>query len=290
MDGLLLVNKPSGISSGKAVGRVIRRLGKVKGGHSGTLDPLAEGLLVIGLGCATRALGHLAAKPKCYRATARLGVSTATGDLEGAIVARRDFHMPDRECLASLFAALQGEMLQTVPAYSALKQDGKRFYELARDAQETPHRQRWVRIHRLQLLAAENDRISFDVECSKGTYIRSLAEDIGRYLNTVACLARLQRTAIGAFALEQALPLDAIEQRSQEEIAAAVLPVDQAFCDLPAAYLDATSAAAFCHGQTVAPVGAPTEERCRVYAADKQFVGVASAKDGLLKPLKVLKP
>lgn len=289
MNGLLLVNKPSGISSRKAVDRIIRSLGKVKGGHCGTLDPLAEGLLIIGLGRATRALDYLSTKSKCYRANVRLGVSTVTGDAEGEIAERRDFRLPDRACLSSLFAALQGEMLQTVPIYSALKQDGKRFYELARNKEAVPHRQRWVYIYWMRLREVGSDSLGFDVECSKGTYIRSLAEDIGRYLNTVSCLESLQRIAIGPFTVQQSLPLDLIDKYPQEKVVDAILPVDRAFCDLPAICLDTDSADAFCHGQIVTLVGLPAGQH-RVYGRDKQFLGVAKVSDGSLRPLKVLAP
>ena len=290
MDGLLLVNKPSGISSRKAVDLVIRRLGKVKGGHCGTLDPLADGLLVIGLGRATRALDHLLLQSKCYRAKVRLGMRTDTGDMEGEIVQRQDFQMPDRARLAAVFAALRGEMMQSVPAYSALKQGGKRFYQLARNEEEVPHRQRRVWIYKMQLGETGSDGFSFDVECSRGTYIRSLAEDIGRYLNTVACLERLRRIAIGSFTLERSLSLDAIDKYSREDIVKAILPVDQAFCDLPSVDLDVGLADAFCHGRAVTLGNLRAEKRWRVYNGTKGFLGIAVSDGNILKPLKVLKP
>lgn len=289
IDGLLLVNKPRGISSRRAVDRVNRCFGKIKSGHCGTLDPLASGLLIVGLGRATRTLDHLSSQPKTYRAHVRLGVRTATGDLEGEVVETKDFILPDKPALTACCNSLCGETVQVAPKYSALKHCGKRFYELARNGEPVPRRERRVHIYRMEAGEVDDSGFWFDVECSSGTYIRALAEDVGRRLGTVACLQSLRRTAIGVFTLRQSLPLALFDECSMQPILESLLPPDRAFYDLPAVVLDPARARAFCCGQAVSTTELQPA-KCRVYDESRRFLGVATGDGRMLKPLKVLAP
>lgn len=218
-NNLLLLYKPVGISSCRAVEKVKKRLRVKKAGHAGTLDPCAEGLLIVGLGKATRVLTDLSKQDKCYEVSVRLGVRTVSGDREGKIVERRDFALPQAQTLNRIFTDFVGEIEQTPPMYSALKHQGQRLYKLARANICVPRKKRKVHIRSLTLNHIAADGFSFNVRCSTGTYVRTLVEDIAAAFDNIAYTRRLKRTAIGEFSIASAVALDCLENQpaSQSE-------------------------------------------------------------------------
>ncbi len=216
VSGVLLIDKPVGPSSNAVLQRAKRLLGASRAGHTGTLDPLAGGLLVIGLGEATKFAGALLDADKAYRARVKLGERTATGDAEGAVLARSEV-MITRDELLAVLDRFRGETEQLPPTHAAIKHRGRPLYAYARSGEHVPRAPRRIAIRALELEEFEGDSIVLFVECSKGTYIRALAEDIGAALGCGAHLAALERTAVGAFRLGQAITLDALEALSLAE-------------------------------------------------------------------------
>src|SRR5690625_4489183 len=215
-DGILLLDKPLGLSSNQALGRARRALGIRKAGHAGTLDPMASGLLVLCFGQATKVAGYLLEADKRYEATVRLGVSTDSGDAEGAVLESRpvpDFSADEIEAVLDKF---RGAIEQTPPMYSALKRKGKRLYELARQGKTVERKQRAVTIHALTLTDFSENELQLTVHCSKGTYVRSLAMDIGRALGCGAHLTALRRAASQPFELAAAVSLDGLEALAED--------------------------------------------------------------------------
>ena len=204
IDGALLLDKPVGLSSNAALQRAKRVFGASKAGHAGTLDPLASGLLLVLLGEATKFAGPLLDADKEYLATVKLGETTTTGDAEGTVLERKAVDVSARE-LDAVLAKFRGTIDQLPPMHSALKRDGVPLYKLARKGLTVERKPRRVQVHELRLLGFEPPRVELQVRCSKGTYIRSLAEDIGAALGTGAHLAALRRTASGGFSVEDAL-------------------------------------------------------------------------------------
>ena len=211
ISGILLIDKPEGITSFEVVRRTRRALNLRKIGHLGTLDPFATGLLPLCLGEATKLAPYLLPGPKSYRATLRLGEATDTQDLTGQVVSRTE-KLPEPEEVKRLAATLVGEIFQTPPMYSALHYKGERLYRLARRGETVELPPRAVTIHRLEVEKMEMDRVTFMVECSQGTYIRTLASDLGEMLGCGAHLEALRRLQVGAFQVEAALSLAALEE------------------------------------------------------------------------------
>ena len=285
--GLLPIDKPRGITSAAAVARVKNRFGATKAGHCGTLDPAAEGLLVIGLGRATRVLPYLSAQRKRYEACVRLGVRTATADCEGTWLERRAYRVPEARQLRGLFDDFCGEITQVAPMYSALKHRGRRLYQLARDGQATPIKRRRVFVYSLRLRHLHGDGFCFGVECSQGTYVRTLAEDLGARLGSVAYLSRLRRTAIGSFSLARAPSLAALEERGDEALARCVCALDEGLTELPEIVLDRERSERFCRGQAVCAAPSPPAGTCRVYGETRRFLGIAVGDGAQLRPRRV---
>ncbi len=288
--GLLLIDKPRGVTSSRAVVRVRKRFGGARAGHCGTLDPAAEGLLVVGLGQATRVLPYLTSQLKRYDACVRLGVRTATADCEGEVLERSAYRVPSARQLRDLFNDFTGEVMQTAPAYSALKHRGRRLYQWARAGSPAPGRRRLVRIYSLQLLHIQPDGFCFSVECSQGTYVRTLAEDMGARLGAAAYLGRLRRTAIGPFSVTRALPLGALDDSGDEALARRVLAMDEGLAGLPAVFLECEQARRFCLGQPVpgdGPADGPAAGEFRVYGEMRRFIGIAAGGGGQLRPKRV---
>lgn len=287
LDAVLLLDKPSGISSNAALQQAKRLLKAAKAGHAGTLDPLASGLLPILLGEATKFAGHLLEADKEYLAQIQLGITTTTGDLEGEVLARHEVAV-DAASIERALAGLRGEIEQVPPMYSALKRDGTPLYALARQGRSVERAPRRVRIERLELLGRRGDRLELDIRCSKGTYIRSLAEDIGRALGCGACVAALRRTASAGFTLAQAVTLEALGSASEAEREARLLGIDSLLGALPRVQLGSAAAARFRHGQAVALEGALTG-RCRVYGNEGRLLGIGSVTDlGELRPIRLV--
>lgn len=213
LDGVLLLDKPEGLSSTHALSRAKRTLDARKAGHTGTLDPFATGLLVCCLGKATKISGQMLNADKGYVATVRFGQETDSGDLTGHVVseAPEGFSGVDRNELETALQQFRGPIEQIPPMYSALKRDGKPLYEYARKGIELEREPRQVIIHRLQLLSFEGMQATLEVQCSKGTYIRTLAQDIGRVLGCGAHLVALRRTSVGPFQLSDAITLEALQ-------------------------------------------------------------------------------
>jgi tRNA pseudouridine55 synthase len=290
VDGILLLDKPEGLSSNAALQRVRRLYRARKGGHTGSLDPLASGVLPLCFGEATKVAGLLLEADKTYEATLALGARTATGDREGEVVERAAVPPLTAAAVEAALAGFRGESHQVPPMYSALKRDGEALYALARRGEVVERAPRPVRIASLVLLALEADALRFEVTCSKGTYVRTLGEDLARALGTVGHLSALRRTAIGgAFAGREAHPLAALEALDGDLAAldALLAPADAALESWPAVVLGAASALALCQGREVEAV-APPGARVRVYGPAGAFVGLAEA-DGAGRRLRAVR-
>ncbi|HLF27414.1 MAG TPA: tRNA pseudouridine(55) synthase TruB [Anaerolineae bacterium] len=278
MDGILVLDKPSGWTSHDVVAKV-RRLTQIKRvGHTGTLDPLATGVLVLCLGQATRLVEYLAGHAKRYRATIRLGVETDTYDAQGQTIAQRPVEVSATALRESL-ATFAGAIEQVPPMYSAIKQDGQRLYDLARKGIEVKRASRRVTIHSIDLLDVNLPDITLEVHCSAGTYIRSLAHDLGERLGCGAHLAALIRTAAGPFTLAQAVTLAQLEAAVTAGAWPALLqPLEAALTAFPSIRLSAPDAARARHGQSLALPEAASlmveAERIRVYDPAGQLIGV----------------
>jgi len=291
VDGLLLLNKPSGMTSNRALQLVRRLLNARKAGHTGSLDPAATGMLPLCFGEATKVCAYLLDADKRYRVTAKLGSATDTGDGDG--------HQTESKTVPALSAnewhdVLQGfcgESTQIPPMYSALKKDGKRLYELARKGEVVEREPRAIRIDAIRLLEQAGDRLVFRVTCSKGTYIRVLVEDIAHRVGTVAHTAQLHRESVGDFECENMLDMAAVEALAEQGLAplrARLLPADVALTDMPGISIDVEDAERFCGGQTVAVDVEEEEGLARVYEADKRFLGVGELSgEGMLAPRRV---
>lgn len=272
MHGVLLLDKPAGMTSNGAL-QVVRRLFRAnRAGHTGTLDPLATGLLPVCFGEATKFGASLLEAHKAYEAEILLGVTTATGDAEGETTARRPVSASrsdvDRAC-----AAFVGTIVQVPPMHSALKHAGRPLYAYARAGVEIERQPRTVEIRSLDVLSFDGERVAIRVLCSKGTYIRTLAEDIGAALGCGAHLTRLRRIGIGRFAVDEAIGLEALAALPEAARDARLLPVDALAADLPRLDLDADRAGRLAQGQEIRV--APGESgRRRAYAPGDRFLGV----------------
>lgn len=288
VNGVLMLDKPSGITSHAAVQKVLGLFGAAKGGHTGTLDPLATGLLPVCLGEATKFSHLLLEADKIYLATIRLGFSTTTGDLEGEVVERAANVNVDRGEAAQVLERFTGDILQTPPMYSAIKHAGQPLYKLARAGCEVERAPRKISIGSLGLVDLSANELTVRVSCSKGTYVRVLAEDIGRALGCGGCLAALRREAVGRFALSSAITLERLEQLTAEDRNAWLLPADALVESLPRLDLDAADTRRLSLGQAVEHGEARTAGLARVYGPDREFLGVAEvASPGRLVPKRL---
>ncbi len=296
--GVLLLDKPLGLSSNDALVRAKRLLRALKAGHTGTLDPLATGLLPLCFGEATKFSQDLLEADKTYEAAVRLGIKTATGDAEGETIAERAVTC-DIDTLRATMARFSGEIEQVPPMHSALKKDGRPLYEYARAGQTVERAARRVTIHDITLLDCglpQAPAFRMRVTCSKGTYIRTLAEDIGEALGCGAHLTGLRRTAVGDLTLAGAVTLEQIEQHGDEERPAMLAPVDALLQRCAPVVLDEAAMSRFLQGQRIAlrdlPAGtAPAEgELVRVYGGEPQrLLGVARMREGALRPERLVK-
>ncbi|MFO7190372.1 MAG: tRNA pseudouridine(55) synthase TruB [Pseudomonadota bacterium] len=286
LDGVLLLDKPKGLTSNAALQQARRLYAAEKAGHTGTLDPMATGLLPVLFGEATKFGGELLDSDKRYLADIRLGVRTNTGDAEGEVLAVAPVQVT-AEALEQAVRRYTGRIRQVPPMYSALKHAGRPLYDYARAGETVEREAREVTIHRLDILRFEGERLQVDVHCSKGTYVRTLAEDLGEALGCGAHLAGLRRTAVGPFRVEDAIDLETLERLSPEQRDARLEPVDVLVQHLPEVVLDGAAARRFANGQAV-PVGGRAEGRRRVYAAGR-FLGVAELEAGVLRPRRLLR-
>jgi tRNA pseudouridine55 synthase len=287
VDGVLLLDKPAGMTSTAALGTAKRLLGARKAGHTGTLDPLATGLLPLTFGEATKFSADLLDADKGYEATVRFGVTTTTGDTEGELTSERPVAFDGSQLRAALLA-LTGEIEQVPPMHSALKRDGRPLYELARQGKVVERAARRVRIDRLELLDFNVRDARLRVDCSKGTYVRVLAEELGAHLGCGAHLAALRRTRVGGLTIERSISLADLDAMDLASRRAALLPADALLAGLPRVELGAADAGRFAHGQQLRlPIAAAA--RVRVYTNDARLLGVASiSADGVLSPQRLV--
>lgn len=287
LNGVLMLDKSLRASSNAALQQARRLFRAAKAGHGGTLDPLATGMLPVLFGEATKFSSDLLEADKSYAAEIRLGISTATADAEGEVLATRPVRVSAGE-LAAALPAFTGAIQQIPPQYSALKHAGKPMYAYARAGIEIERQPRPVTIHALELLWFEGERLALSVTCSKGTYIRSLAHDLGEALGCGAHLAALRRTAVGRFGLDAAHTLEGLEAMQEAERDARLLPVDALLQGLPAAYLDPTEEDRFVQGQAVAWAGS-AQARLRVYGSGGRLLGVGETDgDGKIAPKRLI--
>jgi tRNA pseudouridine55 synthase len=285
VDGVLLLDKPVGLSSNDALQKARRLFSAAKGGHTGTLDPLASGLLPLCFGEATKFSADLLDSDKTYEATLRLGVTTDSGDAEGAVLSTRQVNAAEADVL-QLLPRFTGDILQVPPMHSALKRDGRPLYELARKGIVVEREARPVTIHALELLSFGSDSVSLRVKCSKGTYIRVLAADLGEALGCGAHLTALRRTRVGDLDLAHGITLAALEAMAEEERPVFLQPVDALLQSLSAAHLDEPAAQRFRHGNPVPWQG--ESGRYRVYA-DGRLAGMGElGADGQLRPKRLV--
>lgn len=293
MDGILLLDKPPGISSNQALQVVRRALGAAKGGHTGTLDVAASGLLPLCFGEATKVSQFLLEADKRYQAVIRLGVVTTTGDAEGEIVIRCPVPSGVRSELPRALDALRGPQTQVPPMYSALKHQGRPLYRLARAGVEVERAPRNIIIHDIALVGWQGEEPVLDIHCSKGTYIRTLAVRLGELLGCGASLGGLRRLVTGPFDLSVAHPLDYFRrpEATPEVLEELLLPTDAALAAHPLVELDADAAQRLCQGQPVGPVEAPAGALVRVYGPARGFLGMGEVDDArCLRPRRLMAP
>jgi tRNA pseudouridine55 synthase len=289
LHGVLLLDKPVGLSSNDALQKAKRLFNADKAGHTGTLDPLASGLLPLCFGAATKFSQVSLDADKRYTAALHLGVTTTTGDLEGDVVERRDLR-PDRATLDAVLARFTGPIAQVPPMHSALKHEGRALYEYARDGIEVERAARHVTILGLDVLDWQGDVLTLDVRCTKGTYVRTLAEDIGAALGCGAHLSALRRTGSAALSIDDAVTLEALAAMSEAERDAYLLAPDVLLADWPLWRLSAVEASRFLTGlrRRVAAADAP---RVRVYGPETHaLLGAAHIAGGELIPDRLLSP
>lgn len=287
LDALLLLDKPTGMSSNAALQVARRVFGAMKAGHGGTLDPLASGLLPVLFGDATKFSGLMLDAGKTYRATLALGLRTDSGDAEGKVISTRPPVFSDA-VLASALDSLRGEISQIPPMHSALKRDGKPLYLLARQGIEVVRQPRQVRIERLDLLRRTDATLEIEVACSKGTYVRTLADDLGELLGCGAHLAALRRTVVGSFSVDAAPTLEGLQAASHEERERMLLPVDRLLKGMAEIRLDDAAAVRFRQGQAVTTADPGSGPR-RVYGLEGRFLGLGElSAPGSLRPLRLV--
>lgn len=286
LDGVLLFDKPLGLSSNIALQKVRRLFQAEKAGHTGTLDPLATGLLPVCFGEATKFTNSLLEADKTYCALIRLGQTTTTGDAEGEITSSCAVKLDKAEICAVLRNFI-GEIQQMPPMHSAIKHKGKPLYEYIRKGETVIRASRSVIIHELVLERFAGDEMEVTVRCSKGTYVRTLAEDIGLTLGCGAHLQGLRRTAIGRFGLEGAHNLAQMESVTMLEREAYILPLDSLLQDLPVLDLDAAQVTRIAQGQRLAIEAALLDGKVRLYGAGR-FIGVAELVEQRLIPVRLL--
>jgi tRNA pseudouridine55 synthase len=295
IDGIVLLDKPAGMSSNQALQRARRLLSAAKGGHAGTLDPMATGMLPLCLGQATKACGQLLGSTKAYRARVRLGSATDTGDADGRVIAESAVPELDQARVEGTLARFRGTQEQVPPMYSALKRDGRPLYELARRGEQVTREPRQVHIGRLALLSMAPGELEVEVVCSKGTYVRVLGEDIAHALGTRGHLCELRRLWVEPFEGEAMVTLETIEAWAATGAgtpATWLLPVDRAFAGLPRIDLGEGQSVHLRQGRVIeAPSTARITGRARAYGPGEHFLGlVAVSEDGRVRVERLFVP
>lgn len=285
--GIVLLDKRSGISSNAALQEVRRLFDANKAGHTGSLDPLATGLLPVCLGEATKVSAYLLDTDKRYQAVIRLGVVTDSGDVTGQVLQSNTVPPLDMVTIAACLKQFAGDIEQVPPMYSALKFQGKRLYELARAGRTVERKARTVRIIELRALAFDGGLLTIEVFCSKGTYVRTLAEDIGQRLGCGGTIAELRRLQTGPFGIVDAASIEQLRAKaSLGELERLLLPPDQALSDWTMLQLDEAQAAHARQGRTVIMAAQHCAGRVRIYAGN-DFVGIGELQGDRLAPLRI---
>ena len=294
VNGVVLLDKPQGITSNAALQKVKRLFNANKAGHTGSLDPLATGMLPICLGEATKMAAYLLDADKRYQVTIKLGATSTTGDSEGEIEPHGSVPAFTESELNKLLANFTGEILQIPPMHSALKRNGEPLYKLAHQGIEVEREARPVTIHEIKLLNVRDDELELDVHCSKGTYIRVLAEDIGQAAGCGGYVSQLRRTKVGCYDQpEKMLTLSQLEQLKDqhgvEQLDAVLLPVESALFTWPSIRVPSDVAFFLKRGQAVQVHQAPANGLVRIYKDEQQFIGVGQVKeDGKLHPKRLV--
>lgn len=283
MNGILLVDKPQDWTSHDVVAKLRGVFGERRIGHSGTLDPLATGLLVVFLGKATKAVEFSEAAEKEYIAHLRLGVETDTQDVTGTIL-RTSNTIPDRTALEAVLPQFCGEIEQLPPMYSAIKVNGKKLYEIARKGGEVARQPRRIHVHELSVLGEEDGDYLLRIRCSKGTYVRTLCHDIGQRLGCGGVMTALRRTRVGSYDVRDAHSVASIASLERTDAASLLLPLDSIFSDAPALKLSCQNEA---HCRNGRPFSFPVPDgRYRFYGADGQFLMVADVESEQIRVIK----
>ncbi len=287
VDGIILLDKRQGVSSNKALQEVRRLFNANKAGHTGSLDPLATGLLPLCFGEATKVSAMMLDDNKRYQAVIKLGVVTDSGDTEGQIIAENAVPELSKSQIEGCLAGFLGEIEQVPPMYSALKYQGKKLYELAREGITVERKARQITIFELNMLDFDAETITIDVLCSKGTYIRSLAEDIGQKLGCGATLSALRRTQAGRFNIVDALTIEQCQEMTLEQLSAQLLAVDQPLEYVPKIELSDSQACLVQQGQQIDYHSQAIQGMVRMYQ-DQSFLGLGEMLlNGKLAPKKI---
>jgi len=289
--GVLLLDKPLGASSNQVLQQVKRLYQANKAGHTGSLDPLATGLLPICFGEATKVSAYLLNADKHYRVTGQLGVATLTGDSEGEISERREVSALTDAKLEQVLEQFRGEHEQIPPMYSALKHQGKRLYEMARAGEVVARKPRRVVISALRLIERSDDTITLDVSCSKGTYIRTLIEDIGKALDSCAHVVSLRRTGVDPFVAADMISFDQLQQvaaNDPSELMSFLAPVDSALQHWPVINLNNKQSLSITQGQSLIWPTSEVLDWCRLYS-EQEFIGIGQLENGRLHPRRLMR-
>lgn len=290
--GILVLDKPPGMTSNQALQHVRRRFEAQKAGHTGSLDPMATGVLPICLGEATKVSGYLLDADKTYRFRCRLGERTDTGDADGEVIERCTVPRIDAAAIERALAPLRGEIVQVPPMHSALKHQGQPLYRYARRGESVERPARPTLIHRLECVEHDGDELVLEVDCAKGTYVRTLAEDLGAALGCGAHVTALRRLAAGPFGSADLVTAEQVEQaagRGFEALDALLLPVDRALRAWPRLVLGAELAGFLRQGQAVQVPGAPASGLLRLHDAEGRLIGLGRVQeDGLVAPKRLM--
>jgi tRNA pseudouridine55 synthase len=288
-NGILLLDKPAGMSSNAALQRVRRLLGGCKAGHAGSLDPLATGMLPLCLGEATKVAGEILSNRKRYRFTVALGARTATGDREGPVIEEAPVPARWQDGLREVLRGFLGPGRQVPPMYSALKRDGQPLYRLARAGVTVERAPRDIEIFELEPVGQSDQAVELDVLCSKGTYVRTLAEDIARALGTCGHVSALRRTWVEPFEQEDMQTLEEVTRACEANATPRLVPVDQPLGHLPPVALEAWQADRIGHGQEVVLIASPPPGRIRLYGGGGRFLGLGESDGrGKVRPRRLL--
>ncbi len=295
IDGILLLDKPIGLSSNAALQTVKRLLNAKKAGHTGSLDPLASGMLPLCFGEATKFSQYLLDADKTYSVKAKLGVRTTTSDAEGEVVSVRPVPMLEIGDIDQAFAAFRGESLQIPSMFSALKHQGQPLYKLARQGISVDRPARTIHVYALNVLDYQNEIIEFEMRCSKGTYVRTIVDDLGEQLGCGAHVIELRRPSVGSFQIKQMVTLETLESACQENLSEVLsrylLPIAESVLHLPNLSLTEGMAYYFRRGQSIQVPYAPVEGMVALQLKNGQFVGVGEIlDDGKVAPRRLVVP